>query len=194
MRKFGYIRPTKMHPEPEQRAALAHIAPEDLCVDEKPKRGEPTWYWFDKVVGFCRPGSFDEVHISHESVLGASVDEALDRLRRLTERNTVLVVASGGQRYSYHPAAASAVELAQRIAAEARQAVAKRAASAWSKKAAQERKAKAAHWNETKRRWYKEHETPGAVVAREQGFSRAYLNKMLGPRGSAPFGRKESKP
>lgn len=193
MRKFGYIRPTKMHPEAEQRAALAHIAPEDLAVDEKPKRGEPPWYWFDKVVGFCRLGAFDEVHISHESVLGASIDDALDRLRRLTERNAVLVVASSGQRYSFHPAAASAVELAQRITAEARQAVAKKAATAWQKKAAKEREAKAAHWAETERRWYKEHETPGAVIAREQGYSRAYLGKMLGPRGSPRFGRKEPK-
>jgi hypothetical protein len=33
----------------------------------------------------------------------------------------------------------------------------------------------------------------GAVVAREQGYSRAYLNKMLGPRGTPRFGKKEPK-
>ena len=73
MAKFLYIRPTKLHPEREQRSVLEGIAADEVYVDEKPKRGQPTWYWWDKLIRACRPDEGDEVYVSHAGVIADSV-------------------------------------------------------------------------------------------------------------------------
>jgi hypothetical protein len=71
--KFAYIRPTKLHPEAEQRIAILRGGVlDEWYVDEKPARGQPGWYWWDKLIRACRPGEADEIHVSDASVIADS--------------------------------------------------------------------------------------------------------------------------
>lgn len=190
MAKFLYIRPTKLHPEREQRAALEGVEADEVCVDEKPKRGQPTWYWWDKLIRACRPDEGDEVYVSHAGVIADSVPIAFKRLGDLTARGATLVVASTGQRYVWHPDAAKAMELALEMEREARREVARRGGEAFAQKMAKKRRGEADKLREIKRRWL----DPTILtedVAAYAGMTRNALYKRLGPRGTPRFGRPE---
>lgn len=192
--KFSYIRPTKMLRESAQRKALEPFGPfDEEYLDERPKRGAAGWFWLGKLALACRTGSGDVIHISHASVLGATAEEALRKLSELADREAVLVVAATGERYTFHPDAASGLAFAAEVEREARAAIQRKAVDAWKLKADDIRRAKMAHWTKTKNRWLKELDTSGAKIAAEQGYSRAYLNAKLGPRGTRKFvgGKKE---
>ena len=190
MAKFSYIRPTKLHPEREQREALAGLAPNEEFVDEKPSRGEPGWYWWDKLVRACRPGCADEVHVSHASVIADSVPIALKRLGDLAAREAVLVIASTERRYSWHPDAAHALELALEMEREARRLVAKLGGDAFARRMAAKRKSEAAKLREAKRMWLDPTVLTEDVIA-FAGMSRNALYKRFGMRGTPRFGRQE---
>jgi len=51
-------------------------------------------------------------------------------------------------------------------------------------------RAKAARWAEAKELWLNDKTLTGEEVASRTGFSRALLNRKLGPRGTPQFGKK----
>jgi hypothetical protein len=193
MAKFSYIRPTKLHPENEQRAELcASIgcgAFDEEYLDAKPKRGAPGWYWWDKLVRSCRPGCSDEVHVSTASVIADSVPIALKRIGDLTAREAVLVVASTGKRYTWHPDAALAIDLALEMAAEARRLVAKIGGEAFARNQAARRERAAKKMAEIERLWLDPTVSTGDALRAAGGLSRHSLYKRFGPRGTPRFGR-----
>lgn len=190
MAQFLYIRPSKLHPEREQRAAFAGRSFDEEYVDSKPPRGEPGWYWWDKLVRACRPDHGDEVHVSHASVIADSVPIAFKRLGDLTARGAVLVVAASGKSYRWHPDAAGMAELAIEMEREARREVARRGGEGFARKMAKKRRAEAEKLREIKRRWL----DPTIItedVIDFAGMSRNALYKRFGPRGTPRFGRPE---
>lgn len=189
--KFAYVRPTKLHHGHEQRMALESLPIDDWYVDEKPHHGEPDWYWWDKLVRACRPGSGDEIHVSHASVIADSVPIALKRLGDITAREATLVIASTGRRYSWHPDAAQAMELAMEMAAEARRLVAKIGGDAFAKNAAVRRERQAKRWLDVERMW-RDPNVGTAVVVEFAGVSRNALYKQFGARGTPRFGKTTS--
>lgn len=190
MAKFLYIRPTKLHPEREQRSVLEGIAADEVYVDEKPKRGQPTWYWWDKLIRACRPDEGDEVYVSHAGVIADSVPIAFKRLGDLTARGATLVIASTGNRYRWHPDAAAMAELAVEMEREARREVARRGGEGFARKKAAERRANAAKLREARRQWLDPTILTEDVV-RFAGMSRNALYKRYGPRGTPRFGKPE---
>jgi hypothetical protein len=188
MARFSYIRPTKLHPEPEQRAALAGISFDEEYHDAKPRRGDPGWFWWEKLVHACRPGEGDEVHVSHASVIADSVPIALKKLGDLAARGAVLVVASTGKRYTWHPDAADALKLALEMEREARREVARRGGEGQARKAQERRKREARKLAEAKRLWLDRSILVEEVYAKT-GMTRHELYKLFGPSGRPRFGR-----
>lgn len=186
--KVAYVRATKLLSEADQRAALAGGKFRDWYVDEKPKRGEPGRYWLGKAIHACRPGSDDELWVSHASVIADSLPAALEVLAQITERGAVLVVASTGKRYAWHPDAAPALELALSIEREVRQAVAKKGGEAAAKAAADRRRAAAGKLAEAKRLWL-DQSIPASEVYARTGMTRHELHKQFGPSGRPRFGK-----
>jgi hypothetical protein len=185
--KLAYLRPTKLHPEGEQRLVLGDV-PDEWYVDEKPKRGPQVWFWRDKMIRACRQGAGDEIHVSHASVIADSVTGALEKLAEITERGAVLVIASTGERYSWHPDAALGLKLALEMEREARRLVAKIGGDAHAKAAAERRARAAKRSAEIKAMWLdKTVATPD--VERFAKASRNALYKRFGPRGTPRFGK-----
>lgn len=197
--QFAYVRASKRHSIAAQQAVLAKAGFTDWSdsgpgyIDEKPKRGDAGWDWRENVIKACRQGARDEVWVAWATVWGSSLKDALDALQRLTERGAVLVVAETEERFFWHPDAAMAISLAQRIAREnARLATDaardKRRENTRKKKRQQAEKRAAA-----KALWLDPSLTSADVVKRT-GYSRAGLNRMFGPRGTKRFsgGRKET--
>lgn len=186
--KLAYIRPTKLHSETAQRAALAGSSIDEWYVDEKPSRGEAGWYWREKVIRACRQGEGDEIHVSHASVIADNVRTALEKLAEITERGAVLVVASTGKRYTWHPDAALGMELALEMEREARRLVAKIGGDAAAKAAAERRERNAEKARQTKRMWL-DKSIPTPEVEAFAKASRNALYKRFGPRGTPRFGK-----
>lgn len=188
--KFAYIRPTKLHPEAEQRIAILRGGVlDEWYVDEKPARGQPGWYWWDKLIRACRPGEADEIHVSDASVIADSVPIALKRIGDITARGATLVIASTGKRYSWHPDAAMAIELAMEMAAEARRMVAKIGGEAFARNQAARRERAAKKMAEIERMWRDPTVSTGDALRAAGGLSRHALYKRFGPRGTPRFGR-----
>ncbi len=196
----AYVRGSKCHSVAAQKAALKKAGFTDWSeegggyIDEKPKRGEATWYWREKVILACRPGHRDEVWVAGASVWGASLADALGALERLTSRGGVLVIAGSEERFYWHPDAALGLALAQRMARENAQL---NTAAAREKRRENTRKKKrrlAEKMAEIKSRWLNEPDTTSEQIAKETGYTRAYLNRKFGARGTERFvgGRKET--
>jgi hypothetical protein len=188
--KFAYIRPTKHLSEQEQRDALAGITFDGWYVDEKPSRGDPGWYWREMAILACRPGSGDEIHVSHASVIADSASQALDKLAEITARGAVLVVAATGRRYSWHPDAVEAMELAREMERETRRAVAKIGGNAYAKRQAEKREREARKMRKAERMW-RDKSVSTAAVIEFSGLSRAELYNRFGPRGTPRFWKKK---
>ena len=55
---FFYVRPTKLRPKADQLAVLSG-EPDEWYIDEKPTRGEPDWFWWEKL-SHLRSSSFSK--------------------------------------------------------------------------------------------------------------------------------------
>ena len=192
MIRVAYIRPSKAHPEAEQRAALATVDltdPTMLYVEEMPRRKKAaaeTRDERDRAIHACRPVSQDELWIASPGVWGTVQADALAALQRLTERGAVLCIVSTGTRHRWHPDAASAIEFARLVAAENQN-----AATASARKAAAIRRERDAEeqeeaLKEAKRLWTDKAVTVAQVVERT-GLAQRTLYRKLGPKGTEPF-------
>lgn len=195
--KICYLRASQMHSIDAQRRELERVGFNDLSddanaayIDAKPKRGEAGWWWRAQAIHACRQGEDDELWVAWPSVWADNAREALDGLRQLTERGAILCIATTGERFSYHADAASGLELAYKMEQDAKRRITSRATAASVVAAGRRRAARAKKWAEAKRMWLHEPGMTGKQVAEATGFSRAYLNLKLGPRGTPRFGKK----
>jgi hypothetical protein len=184
--KLAYLRPTKLHPEAEQRAALAGNSIDEWYVDEKPKRGEPGWYFRDKLIFACRKGAKDEIHVSHASIIADSVTGALEKLAEITARGAVLVIASTGKRYRWHPDAALGMELALEMEREARRLVAKIGGDKFAANQAERRERRMKKHIAARDLWL-DKTVPTDEVVKRTGMTRDALYNQFGARGLPRF-------
>lgn len=190
--QMAYLRASKRHSIARQKAVLAKAGFTDWAddgpsyIDEKPKRGDAAWEWRDRVIQACRPGARDEVWVAMATVWGSSVQDALGALQQLAERGGVLVIAETEERYYWHPDAALALSLAQRIAREnarlntdaAREKRRENTRNSKRRDVEKRRAAKAAWLDPT---------LTSEDVVKQTGYSRAMLNRMFGARGTKRF-------
>lgn len=182
----------------DQRAVLlaAGLTEEELAeayIDRmirKPRPGEPAQPERDYIVGAARAG--DEVWVSRPAVVATTEDDALRFLAGISERGTVLCIASTGARYSAPPeaqeAVASGLRLAADIKADERRAVLERARKGLRGKPAGKPKVNPERLEAARAVWF-DHTIDGDEAAKRAGISRRTLHRHFGGRETPAFGK-----